>query len=76
MGKSLPKIDTRYYHITRREVKNLPREGEQSSDVAEVVLAFPTTSNGVPVLEPQDVYAYQPIHDFGFSVGPADYNAA
>jgi hypothetical protein len=60
---------TSLYHIARRQLRNLPADDTQKrTDKAEVVLAFPVDSNSVPVIEPQQVFAYLPLRKVGFNV--------
>jgi hypothetical protein len=60
---------TSLYHIARRQLSNLPTDDTQKrTDKAEVVLAFPVDSNSVPVIEPQQVFAYLPLRKVGFNV--------
>ncbi|KAK3352231.1 hypothetical protein B0T25DRAFT_500124 [Lasiosphaeria hispida] len=58
---------TKSYVLQKHTLEDLPakprREGASST---EVVLAFPI-QNDEPVLAPQQVFAYLPIHDFGFA---------
>lgn len=59
---------TKSYVLQSHLLHDLPaeprREGRSSSEVA---LAFPI-QDGEPVVAPQQVFAFLPIHDFGFSV--------
>ena len=58
-----------YYHVTKKEFGNLPKDPARENDTsAEVVLAFPIDSNGMPVIEQQHVFAYLPMRQAGFSV--------
>lgn len=68
----LPQTSLKYYHITRKLLKGLPLDEHRDYDTAEVVLAFPINSDSEPIIIPQDVYAYLPIGDFGFSVGESE----
>jgi hypothetical protein len=63
-----PEETSRYYHLTRKIIYNLPKDEQRDFNTAEVVLAFPLDSDNVPVIKRQDVYAYLPIRDFGFNV--------
>jgi hypothetical protein len=60
---------TNHYHITRRQLRNLPEdETRKHRDEAEVVLAFPVDSESAPVIQQQHVFAYLPLRKVGFSV--------
>ena len=60
---------SKHYLIERNLLQRVPIDAERDSNTAEVVLAFPVDDNSVPVIENQEVYAYLPIRDFGFTVG-------
>ncbi|GES62023.1 chaperone protein htpG [Aspergillus terreus] len=70
-------VDIQHFHITKEIVAGLPKsenrnytESEDSSKAyakSEIVLAFPLTHDYVPVIEPQDVFAFLPIRRIGFS---------
>lgn len=70
-GSERPQTLLKHYHITRKLLKNLPSEGQRDSDIAEVVLAFHLDGDE-PIIGPQEVYAYLPIGDFGFSVSESE----
>lgn len=65
------------YHVTKEMARGLAMsENREYSDqereaaaylMAEVVLAFPLDDQSVPVVEPQDVFAFLPIRRSGFS---------
>ena len=58
-----------YYHVTKKQVESLPKDPARENETsAEVVLAFPIDSNGMPVIEQQHVFAYLPMRQAGFSV--------
>ena len=64
-------VEVKHYHITKRSLQDLPDDEHMDYNTAEVILAFPVSDNGdeaVPVIGPQQVYAYLPIRDFGFAV--------
>lgn len=66
------------YHIMRTEAHNLAKHDDRTysaKDIeekkyknAEVVLAFPVDANSEPIIKPQNVYAFLPTGNFGFSV--------
>ncbi len=67
----------RSFHITKRTISNLPDDdhrtyklGKQTVNInrAEVILAFPLDSSSVPLIEPQEVFAFLPLKDHGFKV--------
>jgi hypothetical protein len=61
---------TMSYLIRRYMVTSLPSKERRRSGVksSETVLAFPIDQNKEPIIAPQQVFAFLPIHDFGFSV--------
>lgn len=60
---------TTSYLIYRHKITNLPPEDKRSGvNSSEIVLAFPVDQNIEPLIEPQQVFAFLPIYDFGFSV--------
>ena len=60
---------TTSYLIHRYMVTSLPPEERRSRvKSSETVLAFPIGQNKEPIIAPQQVFAFLPIHDFGFSV--------
>jgi hypothetical protein len=64
-----PQTSCRYYIIQRKTLHDLPSDAKRDYNTAEVVLAFPVDEDSEPVIENQQVFAYLPIRDFGFSVG-------
>lgn len=75
-GPEGTETDSRYYHVTRSVASGLPRpdswessDNSQSATTAEVVIAFPLTSNLQPSVEPQDVFAFLPLRSYGLRVG-------
>ena len=67
-GSEFPQTSLKQFHITRKLLKDLPPDELRESDAAEVVLAFPLDGPSEPIIGPQEVYAYLPIGNFGFSV--------
>ncbi|KAH8587445.1 hypothetical protein B0O99DRAFT_747530 [Bisporella sp. PMI_857] len=57
----------KHYHITRKLLEDLPPDKQRDSDIAEVMLAFPLDDKSKPIIGYQEVYAYLPIGNFGFS---------
>ncbi|KAF4973458.1 hypothetical protein FZEAL_9332 [Fusarium zealandicum] len=65
------------YHVTRHLTGSPPKsennsytgdeEKKKAYSSAEVVLAFPLTSQDIPIVAPQDVFAFLPIRHMGFS---------
>ena len=56
-------------NITRYPVVSLPSDPKRLGCTAsEILLAFPTTESGEPLVEPQSVYAFLPVRDYGFKV--------
>jgi hypothetical protein len=57
------------YLIYKHLVTDLPHEDRRSGvKSSETVLAFPVDQNKEPLIVPQQVFAFLPIYDFGFSV--------
>jgi hypothetical protein len=67
-----------YYHITKHIAENLAKnenrtysEAEEATRAyakADIILAFPLAHNSLPIIEPQDVFAFLPIRHMGFKV--------
>lgn len=68
-GSEAAKIERKRYFISRKMLRNLPPNRQREYNTAEAVIAFPVDERDVPIIESQQVYAYLPIRDFGFSVG-------
>ncbi|PQE23988.1 ATPase- ATP-binding domain protein [Rutstroemia sp. NJR-2017a WRK4] len=60
------KLISKYYHITTRKLINLPQEGRRDRDEVEILLAFPLSFDGKPLIEEQDLYTCYPLGKFGF----------
>jgi hypothetical protein len=68
----------RIYHIVKHPARGLARsenrdlseaeEASRSFTTSEIILAFPVTENSVPIIEPQEVFAFLPIRRMGFNV--------
>ncbi|KAH6619159.1 hypothetical protein B0J18DRAFT_433424 [Chaetomium sp. MPI-SDFR-AT-0129] len=68
---------TQIYHITRHAIHNLARHDdreysqedadEQVYATSEIVLGFPLSEGSIPVIKPQEVFAFLPMRDMGFS---------
>lgn len=59
------------FHVIRKEVNNLPSDkARKHSNQATVVLAFPVDKekNDTPIIQPQHVFAFLPLHLAGFTV--------
>jgi hypothetical protein len=67
-GFERPQTSLKHYQITRKTLKGLVRDEHRDCNAAEVVLAFPLDGQSEPIISPQEVYAYLPIGNFGFSV--------
>lgn len=73
-----PSQSSRDYHITKASVGGLSKnenrtyseleEKNKSYSNADIVLGFPLSQEGTPVIEPQDVFAFLPMRHVGFSV--------
>jgi hypothetical protein len=67
-GVNEPQTSLKHYQIRRKLLSNLPWDKQRDFNTAEVILAFPLDINSEPLISRQEVYAYLPIRDFGFSV--------
>lgn len=66
------------YHVTKSSVDNLPKHDDRTYSEqedrsrayakAQVILAFPISNASVPIVKPQDVFAFLPMRHMGFSV--------
>ena len=57
------------YVIHRHTVKDLAPDSRRSGvDASEIVLAFAVNDNATPITKPQHVFAFLPVHCYGFSV--------
>ena len=56
----------RYYHVTKHMAERLSKN--ENRTYSEVVLAFPLTHDSIPIIEPQDVFAFLPVRHMGFTV--------
>lgn len=71
------------YHVTKQSVNNLPKHDDRTYSEqddrtkayakAEVILAFPVSDALMPVIKPQDVFAFLPMRHMGFSVRSRQY---
>jgi HSP90 family molecular chaperone len=69
---------SKIYHLTKHIAKGLPKSENRSYTpdevsrrafgTAEVVLAFPLDDNDRPIIKSQQVFAFLPIREMGFSV--------
>lgn len=67
-----------YYHTTRLTAHGIPRsENREYTDTeiatgayaqTDITLAFPLTHDSVPIIEPQEVFAFLPIRNMGLPV--------
>lgn len=72
------KMPPETYYVFKKSVEDLPkhddREYSEQEDrsrayaKAEVTLAFPISDASVPIIKPQDVFAFLPMRHMGFSV--------
>lgn len=61
------------YIIIRHRASNLPLEQKREGvSESEVLLAFSVDENNVPKLDPQQVFAFLPIRDYGFKVSQTE----
>ncbi|KAF4924992.1 hypothetical protein CGCVW01_v003742 [Colletotrichum viniferum] len=68
---------TKHFHVTRVKATNLAKndnrtyteaeEAAKAYSFSEVVVAFPLSETSVPILEPQDVFAFLPVRPAGFN---------
>ncbi|KAH8702222.1 hypothetical protein BGW36DRAFT_289384 [Talaromyces proteolyticus] len=60
-------ISVKFFHVERRTFYRLPSDNaRRNRNGAEVTLAFPITDDSRPIIEPQRVFSFLPIRDFGF----------
>jgi hypothetical protein len=60
---------SRTYKITHHLATNLPFDSKRPDcNQSEITRAFPLSDTNEPQLEPQNVYAFLPIRDYGFKV--------
>lgn len=67
----------KHYHVTRLMATNLATsdnrelpdidQAKETSTAAEVVLAFPLTSDSEPVIEKQELFTFLPVRESGFT---------
>ncbi|KAF5497161.1 hypothetical protein CGCS363_v008052 [Colletotrichum siamense] len=72
-----PQKQIKHFHVTRVKATNLEKndnrtyteaeEAAKAYSVSEVVVAFPLSEASVPILEPQDVFAFLPVRPAGFN---------
>lgn len=77
-GNSPQETTQTYCHVTKHMATGLARsanrtytvaeEAAQSYNKSEVILAFPLSSDDVPIVEAQQVFAFLPIRRLGFKV--------
>ncbi|KAL3294422.1 ino80 chromatin remodeling complex protein [Colletotrichum asianum] len=68
---------TKHFHVTRVKATNLAKndnrtyteaeEAVRAYSASEVVVAFPLSKKSVPIIEPQDVFAFLPVRPAGFN---------
>ena len=81
-GTPQPPIE-QLHHVTKFLANNLQRYANRTlteSEVAnksyarsEIVLSFPLTNEFIPIVEPQQVFAFLPIRQVGFNVSAVCY---
>jgi hypothetical protein len=69
---------TQYYHTAKLTASNIPKsENREYTDVelskktyseTSIIVAFPLTHDSVPIIEPQEVFAFLPIRNMGLPV--------
>ncbi|KXH68846.1 hypothetical protein CSAL01_00114 [Colletotrichum salicis] len=69
--------ETRHFRVIRHAAKNLSRnenrtysESEEASrtySTSVVILAFPVSESSVPIIEPQEIFAFLPVRPVGFN---------
>ncbi|KAK0726345.1 hypothetical protein B0T21DRAFT_371413 [Apiosordaria backusii] len=74
---SEPEKCDQFYHVTKLSAKGLAKNENRAYSLAEekskaysqaaVVIAFPLTDQSVPIIEPQDIFAFLPIRKIGFN---------
>ena len=77
-GASLDDVEpeSHIHYITEHIATNVaphedrtPSASDRSSRQSKIVLAFPITAQSVPIIEPQNVFAFLPMKQMGFNVG-------
>lgn len=76
-------IKKQRYHVTRHMATGLSKsdnreppttdEAKRAASIAEVILAFPLTSDSEPVLEQQEIFAFLPVRESSFKVSMVKY---
>jgi hypothetical protein len=67
-------------HIARRLARSENRDLSKAEEVSryfetsEIVLAFPVTEDSVPIIEPQQVFAFLPVRRMGFNVRSSQFS--
>lgn len=62
-------IFEKFFHVERKMFEGLPsHDARKNRDRAEVVLAFPITSEFWPIIERQLTFSFLPVDQFGFRV--------
>lgn len=62
-------ISEKSYYIVKETFSDLPPDAARKNrNSAEVILAFPITEDSRPIIEPQKVFSFLPVRDFGFKV--------
>lgn len=68
--------ESRFYHVTKHVATDVARHdngdlessADPSSRQSQIVLAFPVSAQSVPIVEPQQVFAFLPMKQMGFNV--------
>ncbi|KAK3387765.1 hypothetical protein B0H63DRAFT_542165 [Podospora didyma] len=65
------------YHVTRKRLNGFERsetrecpereDADTADTIADVVLAFPLSDKSEPIIEPQDIFAFLPVRQVGFT---------
>lgn len=76
----------RIYHIVKHTARRLAKsenrdlseaeEVSRSFATSEVVLAFPVTEDSIPIIEPQEVFAFLPVRRMGFNVSGSFFHSS
>lgn len=62
----------KHYHVTTHQATGIPRHENRTysghaDNTSQIVLAFPLSETSVPIVKPQDIFAYLPVRPVGFN---------
>lgn len=70
--KGTKQENVKHYHVATHQANDIPRYenrtcSDQTDNTSVVVLAFPLSETSIPIIEPQDIFAYLPVRPVGFN---------